>query len=55
MENLMISKSRIWEILEFLPVFECEKKFSLKRKFSEGRPCGHPAKNFGQALQIPGN
>ena len=23
-----------------------------KRKFSAGRPCGYPAKNFGQALQV---
>ena len=29
-----------------------ERKFSPKRKFSAGHPCGHPAKNFGQALQI---
>ena len=26
--------------------------FSPKRKFSAGHPCGHPAKSFGQALQI---
>ena len=30
------------------------KKISPKRKFSAGYPCGHPAKNFGQALQILG-
>ena len=29
-----------------------ERKFSPKRKLSAGHPCGHPAKNFGQALQI---
>ena len=29
-----------------------ERKFSPKRKFSAGHLCGHPAKNFGQALQI---
>ena len=29
-----------------------EKKISPKRKFWAGYPCGHPAKNFGQALQI---
>ena len=29
-----------------------EQKFSPKRKFLGGCPCGHPAKNFGQALQI---
>ena len=29
-----------------------KRKISPKRKFSAGRPCGHPAKNFGQALQI---
>ena len=29
-----------------------ERKFSPKRKFWAGRPCGHPAKNFGQALQM---
>ena len=29
-----------------------ERKFSPKRKFSAGHPCGHPSKNFGQALQI---
>ena len=29
-----------------------ERKFSPKRKFLAGYPCGHPAKNFGQALQI---
>ena len=28
------------------------RKFSPKRKFLAGYPCGHPAKNFGQALQI---
>ena len=28
------------------------KKIRPKRKFSAGRPCGHPAKKFGQALQI---
>ena len=27
-------------------------KIGPKRKFSAGRPCGHPAKNFGQVLQI---
>ena len=31
-----------------------ERKFSPKRKFLAGYPCGHPAKNFGQALQILG-
>ena len=29
-----------------------ERKFSPKRKFWAGYPCGHPAKNFGQTLQI---
>ena len=29
-----------------------ERKFSPKRKFLAGYPCGHPAKNFGQALHI---
>ena len=29
-----------------------EQKISPKRKFWPGYPCGHPAKNFGQALQI---
>ena len=29
-----------------------ERKFSPKRKFWAGYPCGHPAKNFGQAIQI---
>ena len=29
-----------------------EGKFSPKRKFWAGHPCGRPAKNFGQALQI---
>ena len=29
-----------------------ERKFSPKRKFLAGYPCGHPAKNFGQAIQI---
>ena len=29
-----------------------ERKISPKRKFWPGHPCGHPAKNFGQALQI---
>ena len=29
-----------------------ERKSSPKRKFLAGYPCGHPAKNFGQALQI---
>ena len=33
------------------PSFQ-ERKFSPKRKFLAGYPCGHPAKNFGQALQI---
>ena len=32
--------------------FHQERKFSPKRKFLPGCPCGHPAKNFGQALQI---
>ena len=27
-------------------------KPAQRPKFSAGRPCGHPAKNFGQALQI---
>ena len=27
-------------------------KSAQRPKFSAGRPCGHPAKNFGQALQI---
>ena len=30
------------------------KKSAQRPKFSAGRPCGHPAKNFGQALQILG-
>ena len=29
-----------------------KRKISPKRKFSAGRPCRHPAKNFGQALQV---
>ena len=29
-----------------------KRKISPKRKFSAGRPCRHPAKNFGQALQM---
>ena len=29
-----------------------ERKIRTKRKFSAGYPCGHPTKNFGQALQI---
>ena len=29
-----------------------KRKSSPKRNFSAGHPCGHPAKNFGQALQI---
>ena len=29
-----------------------QRNFSPKRKFLAGYPCGHPAKNFGQALQI---
>ena len=29
-----------------------ERKISPKRKFLTGYPSGHPAKNFGQALQI---
>ena len=32
--------------------FSQKRKISPKRKFSAGRPCGYPAKNFGQALQI---
>ena len=32
--------------------FYQERKFSPKRKFWAGHPCGHPARNFGQALQI---
>ena len=35
-----------------LPFFTSVYKFSPKRKFLAGYPCGHPAKNFGQALQI---
>ena len=34
------------------PDYNQERKFSPKRKFLAGYPCGHPAKNFGQALQI---
>ena len=34
-----------------LPIIQ-KRKISPKRKFSAGRPCGHPAKNFGQALQV---
>ena len=38
------------------PLFELPKtrneKSAQRPKFSAGRPCGHPAKNFGQALQI---
>ena len=33
------------------PKFQ-KRKISPKRKFSAGRPCGHPAKDFGQALQV---
>ena len=33
-------------------VFPPKRKISPKRKFSAGHPCGHPAKNFGQGLQI---
>ena len=33
------------------PIFRNEKS-AQRPKFSAGRPCGHPAKNFGQALQI---
>ena len=40
--------SRSGLVLPFLQ----ERKFSPKRKFWAGYPCGHPAKNFGQALQI---
>ena len=29
-----------------------KRKISPKRKFWGGYPCGHPAENFGQALQI---
>ena len=29
-----------------------KQKIGPKRKFSAGCPCAHPAKNFGQALQI---
>ena len=35
-----------------LRYFSQERKFSPKRKFLAGYPCGHPAKNFGQGLQI---
>ena len=31
-----------------------QRKSAQRPKFSAGRPCGHPAKNFGQALQILG-
>ena len=33
------------------PCFRNEKS-AQRPKFSAGRPCGHPAKNFSQALQI---
>ena len=29
-----------------------DEKSAQRPKFSAGRPCGHPAKNFGQALEI---
>ena len=32
--------------------FVRNEKSAQRPKFSAGRPCGHPAKNFGQALQI---
>ena len=32
--------------------FSQERKISPKRNFAAGHPCGHPPKNFGQALQI---
>ena len=38
--------------LEKVLRYSQERKFSPKRKFSARHPCGHPAKNFGQALQI---
>ena len=34
------------------PSFIRNEKSAQRPKFSAGRPCGHPAKNFGQALQI---
>ena len=33
-------------------VFIRNENSAQRPKFSAGRPCGHPAKNFGQALQI---
>ena len=39
-------------VLQTLAAKDQKRKFSPKRKFLAGYPCGHPAKNFGQALQI---
>ena len=39
------NKKKAWRISQ-------KRKISPKRKFSAGRPCGHPAKNFGQDLQV---
>ena len=52
-----ISRPASWKfqkcnaIFSHVPLVQ-ERKFSPKRKFLAGYPCGHPAKNFGQALQI---
>ena len=37
---------------EVLGAWVSNEKSAQRPKFSAGRPCGHPAKNFGQALQI---
>ena len=38
--------------LEFSSEINQKQKISPKRKFWDGCPCGHPAQNFGQALQF---
>ena len=54
--GIWVGTSRIWKNFMqenlFLHTTDQEHKISPKRKFSAGRPCRHPCKNFGQALQI---
>ena len=48
----VLSKVQMLNLVLGVGVFSQERKFSPKRKFWAGHPCGRPAKNFGQALQI---
>ena len=52
LKNLMAPWSVILKLVGSTFKISQKRKISPKRKFSAGRPCGHPAKNFSQALQV---